>query len=351
MRHAPLAIFTVLLAVIGTACAPLRGENSASSSPPDPAVELANAKAGKPDTYREGYIGQGDDRIHYVEAGSGPTVLFVHGFPAFWYVWFDQMEALRHCRRVIAIDAPGANLSAKPASTDYYRIENLADRLDAVIAELAPNEQIALVGHDWGGALVWSYAERDSSRIERLAVFSAPPHDLMIELLADDPEQRQRSGYMERFASISLDDVHERELHVSLFEIGYRSMIERGILGSEEGKVIRSAIADPQAIHAGMDWYRANIPPFQTINPDLHAWPYRHASTNVPTLLVRGENDRTFVESMGARASAHATDLRVTMIAGVSHWTPFEDPAAASRLLGAFLGVPSDCAMTGSGSE
>lgn len=351
MRRVFCGSLAAIVVTLSVACSTVPSPVSSTAIAPDPAVELANAKSGTPGTYREGYIGDGDNRIHYVEAGSGPTVLFVHGFPAFWYLWFDQMEALRQCRRVIAIDAPGANLSAKPASTDYYRIGNLADRLDAVIAELAPNEEIALVGHDWGGALVWSYAERDSSRLARLAVFSAPPHDLMIEMLADDLEQRQRSGYMERFASISLDEVRERELHVSLFEIGYRSMIERGILDSEEADVIRGAIADPLAIHAGMDWYRANIPPFQTIDPDLHAWPYRHASTDVPTLLVRGENDRTFVQSMGARAGAHATNLQVAVIPGVSHWTPFEDPAAANRLLREFLGVSPDCAMAGSGAE
>lgn len=335
-----LGAFLVLLCA---ACLAPRTDELSGSVVPDPAVDLANAKTGNAAIYREGYLGEGDDRIHYVEAGSGPTVLFVHGFPAFWYVWFDQMEALRSCRRVIAIDAPGANLSARPASTEYYRIGNLANRLDSVIAALAPGEAITLVGHDWGGALAWSYAEHNSSRVKRLAIFSAPPHDLMIEMLATDPEQRARSAYMERFATLSLDDISEQGIHLKMFEIGYRGMIDRGILDPEEGELFRRVIADPVAINAGMDWYRANVPRFDTIDPRVHSWPAHGASTGVPTLLVRGELDRTFVPAMGERAQAHASQLSVSTIPSVAHWTQFENPQAAAHLLADFVGAPAGC--------
>lgn len=316
---------------------------SAPSVPADPAVILANKKLGAADGFREGYIGEGDDRIHYVEAGSGPPVIFVHGFPAFWYIWFDQMEALSQCRRVIAIDAPGANLSAKPASTDYYRIENLADRLDAVIAQLAPDEQVTLVGHDWGGVLAWSYAERDSERIERLAIFSAAPFDLVISMLANDTEQRARSSYMERFLPLSLDDIRTQGIAARMFEIGYREMIGRGVLAPEEGDVIRRAIADPVTINAGMNWYRANVPAFAKIEPAIHAWPAENALTSVPTLLIRGGDDRTFVSGMGDLALAHAPNLEVRTIEAVGHWTPFENPEAANALLGDFIGARHSC--------
>ena len=335
--------------VIGTILAALSGGCTTMPVPApqaDPAVVLANSKIGDSAAFREGYIGEGDDRIHYVESGEGPTVLFVHGFPAFWYVWFDQMAALRRCRRVIAIDAPGANLSAKPASTDYYRIENLADRLDEVIASLAPDERITLVGHDWGGVLAWSYAESSSDRIERLAVFRAAPFDLVVSMLADDPEQRARSSYMEHFATLDLEKIRSNGIHDRMFEVGYRKMLDRGVLDREEGEVIRLAIADPAAINAGMDWYRANVPAFATIDPAIHAWPEQGASTDVPTLLVRGSEDTTFVAAMGERALAHAPNLTVRTIEGVGHWTQFEKPEPANALLGNFIGAPESCRPT-----
>jgi len=110
-----------------------------------------------------------------------PLVLFVHGFPSFWYAWADQLEAFRDCRRVIAIDAPGAGLSDRPPTDEGYRVPALAARLDQLIADLAPDERITLVGHDWGGALAWSYAEWQPQRLERPAVFRRPPDDLFPE--------------------------------------------------------------------------------------------------------------------------------------------------------------------------
>ena len=159
----------------------------------DPALAYIDSVAGG-GVYREHWSGTGDDRIHFVEAGRGPTVVFVHGFPSFWYAWADQLEAFRRCRRVIAIDAPGANLSARATTDEGYRVANLAERLDRFVAEVAPGEKITLVGHDWGGALAWSYTEWKPQRIARLAVFSAPPYDLFLELVASDAEQRAAIG-------------------------------------------------------------------------------------------------------------------------------------------------------------
>ncbi len=152
-----LSRFLLLIGLAGfaSACSNLAGSAPEAAMSPqtasDPAEELANEMVGEANAFRSGFVGKGDDRIHYVETGSGPPIIMVHGFPSFWFVWFDQMAALRKCYRVIAIDAPGANLSAKPTDPAYYELENLADRLDAVIAELAPSEKVTLVGHDWGG--------------------------------------------------------------------------------------------------------------------------------------------------------------------------------------------------------
>src|SRR3979490_3133649 len=64
---------------------------------------------------REGYAGIGDVRLHYVEAGEGPLVLLLHGFPEFWYGWRLQIKPLAAAGfRVVAPDMRGYNLSSKP---------------------------------------------------------------------------------------------------------------------------------------------------------------------------------------------------------------------------------------------
>jgi pimeloyl-ACP methyl ester carboxylesterase len=66
---------------------------------------------------REGYAEVGEATLHYVEAGEGPLVLLLHGFPEFWYGWRQQIEPLVEAGfRVVAPDLRGYNLSSKPAS-------------------------------------------------------------------------------------------------------------------------------------------------------------------------------------------------------------------------------------------
>jgi pimeloyl-ACP methyl ester carboxylesterase len=331
MRAALLASVCTLLA----ACTTVPPREGALI---DPAAAYLDGQAGG-GVYREGWAGEGSDRIHYVEAGTGPTVLFVHGFPSFWYAWADQLEAFRGCRRVIAIDAPGSGLSARPVSDDGYRVANLAARLDRLIAKVAPNERITLVGHDWGGALAWSYAEWKPDRLERVAVFSAPPYDLFLELVGNDPEQRARSSYMQALRGLDKSAIAERGVAARLYQTAYAAMVAKGVLNQREGDLFRAALSD-EAVDGGVGWYRANIPSFDAIDASRDAWPSPGARAAVPVLLVEGAADRTFVP-LASRARAHSAALEAVMLPGVGHWTPFEDPAAANAALGRFLGLPN----------
>jgi pimeloyl-ACP methyl ester carboxylesterase len=64
---------------------------------------------------REGYAEIGDVRLHYVEAGDGPLIVLLHGFPEFWYAWRRQVTPLASAGfRVVAPDMRGYNLSSRP---------------------------------------------------------------------------------------------------------------------------------------------------------------------------------------------------------------------------------------------
>ena len=59
--------------------------------------------------FTHGYFRHQDLELHYVEAGSGPLVIFYHGFPLFWFSFHHQMRALAKHYHVVAIDGPGAD--------------------------------------------------------------------------------------------------------------------------------------------------------------------------------------------------------------------------------------------------
>jgi pimeloyl-ACP methyl ester carboxylesterase len=63
---------------------------------------------------------------------------------------------------------------------------------------LAGDEGFVLVGHDWGGALAWSYAQQYPQGLDKLVVLNAPPTNLFLELLRSNPDQRKASTYIAR---------------------------------------------------------------------------------------------------------------------------------------------------------
>src|SRR5580692_4347958 len=99
-----------------------------------------------PSDLREGYAEIGDQRLHYVEAGEGPLVVLLHGFPEFWYGWRLQIEPLVAAGfRVVAPDTRGYNLSSKPEGFKAYGVDLLAADIRGLIRELG-SESARLVG-------------------------------------------------------------------------------------------------------------------------------------------------------------------------------------------------------------
>src|SRR5258708_5296062 len=86
---------------------------------------------------REGYAEVGDVRLHYVEAGDGPLILLLHGFPEFWFGWRLQITPLAAAGfRVVAPDMRGYNLSSRPAGVAAYTGDKLAADVRGLIQEL-----------------------------------------------------------------------------------------------------------------------------------------------------------------------------------------------------------------------
>src|SRR5882762_5275688 len=90
------------------------------------------------------------ERLHYVRAGEGHPIVFLHGFPQFWYSWRHQLAEFAADHLVIAADLRGYNLSSKPKRPQRFAMSLLVEDLRALVEhlELVP---FTLVGHDWGG--------------------------------------------------------------------------------------------------------------------------------------------------------------------------------------------------------
>ncbi len=284
-----------------------------------------------------GFADLGEVRLHYVEAGAGPLVVFHHGFPSCWLSFNYQLADLAADHRVVSIDGLGANLSSKPDDLAPYRLERLVEQLDGVARHLAGDEPFSLIGHDWGGALAWAFAQRHPDRLRDVVAISAPPYNQLIELLRTNPDQRARSSYMW--------DLRDGDLHTLLTEEGGRRLWRWAYrplrsLPHFDGAIdlqFRDALAMPGAVDGGIDWYRANVPPVDEIQA-FEPWPSRSATVTVPGLLIWGDDDRTFVPEFIDALPDYVDDLRVCRLPDTGHWPMIERPAEVNRAIREFLG-------------
>jgi epoxide hydrolase 4 len=131
-------------------------------------------------------------RLHCVEAGTGPLVVLLHGFPEFWYAWRHQLPALADTGfRVVAPDLPGYNTSDKPPRVRDYRPRLLAQEVADLILALGA-DSATVAGHDWGGGLAWLLAMHHPERVQRLVVLNAP-HPIRFLTGLRNPRQLRRS--------------------------------------------------------------------------------------------------------------------------------------------------------------
>ncbi len=145
-----------------------------------------------------GFANSGDVQIHYVTMGEGPLLVLIHGFPDYWYTWREQMPALAKHFKVVAIDQRGYNKSGQPAGVPNYTMEKLVGDVKAVI-EHFDRTRATIVGHDWGGAVAWSFAMTQPEMTERLIILNLPHFNGLRRELANNPAQREASAYARNF--------------------------------------------------------------------------------------------------------------------------------------------------------
>jgi pimeloyl-ACP methyl ester carboxylesterase len=276
---------------------------------------------------REGFADLSEVRLHYVEAGEGPLVVLLHGFPEFWYSWREQIPALAAAGfRVVAPDMRGYNLSSKPVGVPAYAADKLAGDIAELIAERGERSAL-LVGHDWGGAVAWMTAMYHPQSIERLAILNLP-HPRRLLRAFRDPRQLVRSWYMFFF---QLPGLPERLSRIRNWE-ALRRPLERDshpdAFAPADMERYIEAWSQPGAPTAMLNYYRAA---FRQTPWTAEA---RMRPIPAPTLIVFGEADHYLRHQLAEPYPGDVPNLeRVVRLPGVSHFVQNDAPEEVNRLL------------------
>jgi pimeloyl-ACP methyl ester carboxylesterase len=288
-----------------------------------------------------GYADVNGVRLHYATAGSGPLMLFVHGFPQFWHAWHALLPEFARTHQAVAPDTRGINLSSKPEGVKAYHATQLTEDLRQLILHLG-HERCVLVAHDWGGAVAWNLAVQHPELIEKLVIINAPHPVMFARELKHNPAQRAASDYMrllrmDKAERVLADDDFRR---LSGF---FREWGHAGGARADAATVAlhRQAWAQPGALTAGLNYYRASplYPPGPGEAdhiPELRAADFM---VRVPTLVIWGGSDTALLPGLLDGLEECVPDLRVEHIQQGSHWVVHEFPDKVTALIRDFTGT------------
>jgi epoxide hydrolase 4 len=249
-------------------------------------------------------------------------VVFLHGFPEFWWSWRHQLKALSEAGFwAVAPDMRGYNESDKPEGVSSYEVEKLAGDIAGLIRALGRDKAI-VVGHDWGAAVAWAFAQEHEDMLERLAILNVPHPLVMIRGLRR-LEQMKKSWYIFFF---QLPRIPEKAIAKDDFAFVRKTFRIDGVSGEETERFI-DAMRVPGVVPAAIAYYRAairrvitgRIPKTRTIDR--------------PVLVIWGDKDRHLGKEMADPPKRFVPNARVVHLPDATHWVQNDAPAKVNELL------------------
>jgi epoxide hydrolase 4 len=299
-------------------------------------------------SFQESYVAVNGVRLHCVTAGaaSGQLMLFLHGFPEFWYEWKAQLREFGKDHFVVAPDLRGYNLSEKPAELEAYRVPVLLEEIRGLADHFRQGKKFILVAHDWGGALAWGFAIAHAEYLEKLVIVNAPHPAIFRELLEKDPVQQQASQYMLMFRSPQAEEFLAAHQYELLVENVLGPLLKSGAMNEGDKAEYLKAWSQPGALTGGLNYYRANHagPPVPAemekiigvsgmpIPPEL-----AQRKVRVPTLVIWGEKDVALMVKNLDGLEKYVPQLTVKRIPDASHWVVHEKTAEVNAYIREFI--------------
>jgi epoxide hydrolase 4 len=278
---------------------------------------------------RDGYAEVGDGvKLHYVEAGEGPLVVLLHGFPEFWFSWRLQIAPLAAAGfRVVAPDLRGYNLSSRPEGVDAYGADKLAADIRGLIQSLGA-ESACVAGHDFGGTVAWALAMAHPEVVERLAILNAA-HPRKLNDGLKHPNQLRKLWYFFFFQPPGLPERVVRARNWRFFR-RYQRDAQPPYTAEETERYVESW-SQPGAATAIINLYRAAVRQSKQAQAQLRP-------IAAPTLVIWGQRDRYLGPKLAEPSREDVPGLeRVERLDKASHWVHHDEAERVTQLLTDFF--------------
>jgi pimeloyl-ACP methyl ester carboxylesterase len=272
------------------------------------------------------WVDVGGLRVHVAEAGSGPPLLLLHGWPQHWFCWRRVVPLLAPQFRLIMPDLRGHGWTDAPRRG--YAKEQLADDLLGLLDELQL-DQVGLIGHDWGGWVSFLACLRAPERFAALLALGIT-HPFQRPTLAKSV-QAWRGAYQ---VALSVPVLAQATLQSNPWLVGAAirsATVDRQAVSADDARVYGDVLRERDRAHASVQMYRTFL---------LHEVPrlsrYQDQRLELPVHLMIGDRDPIYSPALLDGWQDHAEQMTVEVVAGVGHFLPEEIPsdvAAAANAL------------------
>lgn len=270
----------------------------------------------------------------YLEQGTGPLVLCLHGFP-------DHALSFRHLipdlaaagYRVVAPYMRGYAPTRTPEGASYQSAV-LGRDVAALIKALSPDNPALVFGHDWGAVSAYAAALAEPGRIHRLAVASVPYGPHFAAGLVSQYRQIRRSFYI-WFFQLPVADEAVAAADFAFIRDLWRDWSPGWNLPEDDWKALCETLAAPGVVKSALAYYR------HTFNPAFHRGEYAElqdkifvASIDVPTMILHGAQDGCIgAEYLDGMEHSFTQGLEKVVIPNAGHFLHLEKPDEVSRAL------------------
>ncbi len=271
-------------------------------------------------------------------------MFFLHGFPQFWYVWKPYLDYFSTIGfHVLAPDLRGFNDSDKPKERSSYDIKYLMNDVLAIIKHSGYKKAI-IIGHDWGGSIVWELAEHHPEKIEIAIVVNSPHRGAFAANIRKNSflnlRQTLRSWYIYFFQLPLLPELAISCCNFAWLEHNFRSWAtKKDVFSDEDIEQYKDALRKPGALTAAINYYRANtFGEFGMGVVQASMGKKRFGKISVPSLLVWGDQDPPLDRRLTDNMEEFFSDtFRSLHIANGSHWVLHEHFDRISKEITRFI--------------
>jgi len=272
-------------------------------------------------------------RMHYVEQGDGFPVLFLHGFPELWYSWRHQIPALAGAGfRAIAPDLRGYGDTDHPGGIEAYDIHHLVGDMTGLLDALDLPRAV-IVGHDWGGVIVWQMALMNPERVERVISLNTPFQRRSRRRPTEAFEQLPdgRFNYILYFQEPGRAESDIEPDIVSWLDTTMRRIAtQQDFITRDTIRVFADAFRRG-GITGPLNYYR-------NVDRNWETTAYLEGrQVTMPALMICAENDPILIPQSAEGMEKYIPNLTTRLVKNCGHWTQQEQPDEVNHLILEFL--------------